>query len=246
MSGGAAALSRDRHCRQRRPAGAGPSRTRRAARCASSDRRRPARRPTAHAAAARCESRQPSADAEPRSAVRAMRHVGLLGAPRPAPRRTDHASGPPSTPRRPLRLRCDSCAARGPPAAPCSYAASAMRWPGVTAPDQSKRLELDARGRSRRASTTIPHGLRVHDDLGVRVAPAHADDLAHPLAGSAHVVQVFTTVLSDGGCADISRAAPQRARSPLQRFWYSGPSPPSGVVRRPPFAVIAPHCTQLV
>jgi hypothetical protein len=23
---------------------------------------------------------------------------------------------------------------------------------------------------------------------------------------------------------------------------YSGPEPPSGVVRRPPFAVIAPHC----
>jgi hypothetical protein len=27
---------------------------------------------------------------------------------------------------------------------------------------------------------------------------------------------------------------------------YSGPSPPSGGVKRPPFAVIAPHCTQLV
>ena len=25
---------------------------------------------------------------------------------------------------------------------------------------------------------------------------------------------------------------------------YSGPEPPSGGVRRPPFAVIAPHCTQ--
>jgi hypothetical protein len=29
-------------------------------------------------------------------------------------------------------------------------------------------------------------------------------------------------------------------------FWYSGPSPPSGVVNRPPFAVIAPHWTQFV
>ena len=28
--------------------------------------------------------------------------------------------------------------------------------------------------------------------------------------------------------------------------WYSGPSPPSGGVSRPPLAVIAPHCTQLV
>ena len=27
---------------------------------------------------------------------------------------------------------------------------------------------------------------------------------------------------------------------------YSGPSPPSGGVSRPPRAVIAPHCTQLV
>src|SRR5262249_17821315 len=27
-------------------------------------------------------------------------------------------------------------------------------------------------------------------------------------------------------------------------FVYSGPEPPSGGVRRPPFAVMAPHCTQ--
>ncbi len=31
-----------------------------------------------------------------------------------------------------------------------------------------------------------------------------------------------------------------------QVIWYNGPSPPSGVVSRPPLAVIAPHCTQLV
>src|SRR5579884_1382721 len=30
-----------------------------------------------------------------------------------------------------------------------------------------------------------------------------------------------------------------------QVFVYSGPDPPSGGVRRPPFAVIAPHWTQL-
>src|SRR5579884_3335960 len=29
-----------------------------------------------------------------------------------------------------------------------------------------------------------------------------------------------------------------------QVFVYSGPEPPSGGVSRPPFAVIAPHCTQ--
>ena len=32
---------------------------------------------------------------------------------------------------------------------------------------------------------------------------------------------------------------------PLYVIWYTGPSPPSGGVRRPPLAVIAPHCTQL-
>src|SRR5436305_6807739 len=29
-------------------------------------------------------------------------------------------------------------------------------------------------------------------------------------------------------------------------IWYRRPSTPSGVASRPPFAVIAPHCTQLV
>src|SRR3954451_17299830 len=33
---------------------------------------------------------------------------------------------------------------------------------------------------------------------------------------------------------------------PGQVMRYSGPSPPSGVVSRPPLAVIAPHCTQFV
>src|SRR5207247_1630157 len=32
----------------------------------------------------------------------------------------------------------------------------------------------------------------------------------------------------------------------LYVFWYSGPSPPSGGVSRPPLAVIAPHWMQLV
>jgi hypothetical protein len=38
------------------------------------------------------------------------------------------------------------------------------------------------------------------------------------------------------------------ARQKLQRYVcvYSGPSPPSGGVRRPPLAVIAPHWTQFV
>ena len=49
----------------------------------------------------------------------------------------------------------------------------------------------------------------------------------------------------------IVLTAPQKSR----QLWirdvdqvsvYSGPSPPSGTVRRPPLAVMAPHCTQLV
>jgi hypothetical protein len=50
------------------------------------------------------------------------------------------------------------------------------------------------------------------------------------------------------------RTSPRGWRTPAspseaggrQVLRYSGPSPPSGVVRRPPLAVIAPHCTQLV
>ena len=34
------------------------------------------------------------------------------------------------------------------------------------------------------------------------------------------------------------------ARAPGHVSVYSGPEPPSGGVSRPPFALIAPHCTQ--
>jgi hypothetical protein len=40
----------------------------------------------------------------------------------------------------------------------------------------------------------------------------------------------------------LSAPEPQRLR---YVSWYSGPSPPSGSVSRPPLAVIAPHWTQL-
>src|SRR4051794_33747024 len=40
--------------------------------------------------------------------------------------------------------------------------------------------------------------------------------------------------------------SPPAHRPDTQVIWYSGPSPPSGVVSRPPLAVIAPHCTQFV
>ena len=48
--------------------------------------------------------------------------------------------------------------------------------------------------------------------------------------------------LNSGGSPKV---APARARR-RQVTWYSGPSPPSGGVSRPPLAVIAPHCTQFV
>jgi hypothetical protein len=40
--------------------------------------------------------------------------------------------------------------------------------------------------------------------------------------------------------------APSATRVTAYVIWYSGPSPPSGVVSRPPLAVIAPHWTQFV
>jgi hypothetical protein len=51
----------------------------------------------------------------------------------------------------------------------------------------------------------------------------------------------------DGGEVRGPDAAAPRTRAELAYvFWYSGPSPPSGVVNRPPLAVIAPHWTQFV
>jgi hypothetical protein len=56
--------------------------------------------------------------------------------------------------------------------------------------------------------------------------------------------------LRGGGAAGPTHPAHEgrgdHEQNEAQVFWYSGPSPPSGVVNRPPFAVIAPHWTQLV
>src|SRR6188472_4333868 len=43
----------------------------------------------------------------------------------------------------------------------------------------------------------------------------------------------------------LDESAPLASRRRDQVSWYSGPSPPSGSVSRPPLAVIAPHWTQL-
>ena len=53
---------------------------------------------------------------------------------------------------------------------------------------------------------------------------------------------------ASAGCRSASRSIwrPSEPGCGPQVFWYSGPSPPSGGVSRPPLAVIAPHWTQLV
>ena len=48
---------------------------------------------------------------------------------------------------------------------------------------------------------------------------------------------------SSATCGCRPRARPPERRA-AQVSVYSGPEPPSGGVRRPPLAVIAPHCTQ--
>jgi hypothetical protein len=60
--------------------------------------------------------------------------------------------------------------------------------------------------------------------------------------------QSTPTCNSGGGPAGPTHPAHRRRATTYraQVFWYSGPSPPSGVVRRPPLAVIAPHWTQFV
>src|SRR6266566_8887466 len=45
-------------------------------------------------------------------------------------------------------------------------------------------------------------------------------------------------------CDEPERAVDDEARGGSQVSVYSGPEPPSGGVRRPPFAVMAPHWTQ--
>ena len=85
--------------------------------------------------------------------------------------------------------------------------------------------------------------------------------------GVAAVHELHAEADEDGADEDEQRAPPQEAereedeagngdrsqsdrliaapgRGVVHVFVYSGPDPPSGGVSRPPFAVIAPHCTQ--
>jgi hypothetical protein len=55
-----------------------------------------------------------------------------------------------------------------------------------------------------------------------------------------------TPTCNSGGRSRVPAAPGPQTPGPPYKFWYSGPSPPSGVVNRPPFAVIAPHWTQFV
>ena len=61
--------------------------------------------------------------------------------------------------------------------------------------------------------------------------------------------EVRRSLTASGSHPEIALILTRRGETPTpaaaldadQVFWYSGPSPPSGVVRRPPLAVIAPH-----
>jgi hypothetical protein len=61
-------------------------------------------------------------------------------------------------------------------------------------------------------------------------------------------VAYYVRVLADRRSrrSTIGKDAEMRRVEGAQVIWYKGPSPPSGVVSRPPLAVIAPHWTQLV
>jgi hypothetical protein len=79
---------------------------------------------------------------------------------------------------------------------------------------------------------------------GPRSDPRNVWRLHQPGAAPEHAHVQFR-----GAEPRARRTRPTDAETPpknLYVFWYSGPSPPSGVVSRPPFAVIAPHCTQFV
>ena len=87
----------------------------------------------------------------------------------------------------------------------------------------------------RRSRTALPARCRRRP---LSSAPERARDRRHLLQDGLHHVP-FKRALSR------QKLPPAPARSGYV-IWYSGPSPPSGGVRRPPLAVIAPHCTQLV
>jgi hypothetical protein len=94
--------------------------------------------------------------------------------------------------------------------------------------------------------TGVTHGARrymvnamFHALVLVKARPDALPSLGPTLAAVDGVTEAYSVT----GEWDFSIGAEWR---PAYVFRYSGPSPPSGVVRRPPFAVIAPHCTQFV
>src|SRR3954451_15480221 len=106
----------------------------------------------------------------------------------------------------------------------------------------------------------LPGRLRFNDDASERAAgtapPAHGE-IVQSGAGSGQYALRSTCASAAPGSASTRATVTTRvlmrrnlpAHPPPgagQVIWYSGPSPPSGVVSRPPFAVIAPHCTQFV
>src|SRR3954469_3084928 len=152
-----------------------------------------------------------------------------------------HTPRPGADTRRYARLRPSTCASRSkrtcirdvPGTAPICAEKTAKRCSGAA---PARHESSDARvGTVCAAAAGAAKERNTRAQALLRTAPEeqHAGGEVSPPA----------RVLTAFGGSDVARTSFARVN---QVIWYSGPSPPSGVVRRPPLAVMAPHCTQLV
>ena len=78
---------------------------------------------------------------------------------------------------------------------------------------------------------------------------AIGDSLGHEPDPAESLLPVAAGVGRQTSCCELLHGGltPSEAREVRDSYVcvYSGPEPPSGGVKRPPFAVMAPHCTQL-
>src|SRR5262249_37670777 len=75
-------------------------------------------------------------------------------------------------------------------------------------------------------------------------ATAAARKIAIPSHGDLALPRCDASSRHEAGTADLPATGVTHPRRPAHVSEYSGPEPPSGGVSRPPFALIAPHCTQ--
>ena len=82
--------------------------------------------------------------------------------------------------------------------------------------------------------------------MSSRADPIAAAGTADAVAGARTLTSSAAVMTSRRMAAELNAMAVAELRGDVARYvtWYSGPSPPSGGVSRPPLAVIAPHCTQ--